>query len=130
MTERIDQEVALLQTAYPGLEWRADAFWARIPEYPVPPGPWTLAVIEVAFRIPPGLPGEAPYAFQVRPGLESTVGGAIGNYAYPVSNPCFGEGWGQFSWSPEEWAPHSEIRRGSNMFTFVRSFADRLKEGP
>jgi Prokaryotic E2 family E len=128
VSERIEQELALLRTVYPGLEWRPDTFWARIPAYPVPSGMWESSVAEVAFRIPPTV-GEQPYAFFVRPGLTAVDGRPITNYTYPASN-CFGDGWGQFSWAPEVWAPHVEITRGSNMLNFVRSFADRLREGP
>jgi hypothetical protein len=128
VSERIEQELTLLRAVYPDLEWRPDTFWARIPAYPVPRGPWQATVTEAAFRIPPTA-GEQPYAFFVRPGLAAIDGRPITNYTYPVST-CFGDGWGQFSWAPEVWAPHVEITRGSNMLNFVRSFADRLREGP
>jgi hypothetical protein len=126
--ERIEQELVLLRAVYPDLEWRPDTFWARIPAYSVPRGPWQARVTEVAFRIPPTV-GEQPYAFLVRPGLAAVDGRPITNYTYPVST-CFGDGWGQFSWAPEVWAPNVEITRGSNMLNFVRSFANRLREGP
>lgn len=125
---RIEQELALLRTVYPDLEWRPDAFWVRIPTYQVPGGLWVQSDLEVASRIPPTV-GEQPYAFSVRPGLTAADGRQITNYTYPSSN-CFGDGWGQFSWAPEVWEPHVEITRGSNMLNFVRSFAERLREGP
>lgn len=128
VTERIAQELALLATVYPDLEWRSDALWVRIPAFPVPAGDWVESEAEVAFRVPP-TEGEQPYAFFVRPGLTTTDGQPITNYTFPV-HTCFGEGWGQFSWAPETWAPHVEITRGSNMLNFVRSFSDRLREGP
>jgi hypothetical protein len=117
VSERIEHELALLLSLYPDLEWRPDTFWVRIPAYPVPSGPWEPTV------------GEQPYAFFVRPGLTAVDGRHITNYTYPTPT-CFGDGWGQFSWAPEVWAPHVEITRGSNMLNFVRSFADRLREGP
>jgi hypothetical protein len=128
VTERIEQELILLRAVYPDLEWRPDAFWARIPDYAVPPALWEPPEVEVAFRIPPTV-GEQPYAFWIRPGLRAIGGRQITNYTHPTST-CFGDGWGQFSWAPEVWAPHVEITRGSNMLNFVRSFADRLREGP
>lgn len=128
MSDRIDQELALLRTVYPDLEWRSDAFWVRIPVYSVPSGAWSQSSVEIACRVPPTV-GEQPYAFYVRPGLTTADGRAITNYTYPASTP-FGDDWGQFSWAPEAWAPHVEITRGSNMLNFVRSFADRLREGP
>lgn len=128
MTERLDQELALLRSVYPDLEWRSDAFWVRIPEYAVPSDLWVPSVVEVACRIPPTA-GEQPYAFYVHPGLSAADSRAITNYTFPAST-CFGEDWGQFSWAPDAWAPHVEITRGSNMLNFVRSFADRFREGP
>lgn len=126
--DRIEQELALLCSVYPDLEWRPDTFWVRIPSYTVPDGPWEPVAVEVSCRIPPTV-GEQPYAFLVRPGLVVADGRQVTNYTYPVSN-CFGDGWGQFSWAPEAWAPNVEITRGSNMLNFVRSFADRFREGP
>ena len=128
VSERIEQELALLRTVYPDLEWRPDTFWVRVPAYPVPSGPWVQPVVEVACRIPPTV-GEQPYAFFLRPGLTAADGRELTNYNYP-SSTCFGDDWGQFSWAPEVWTPHVEITRGSNMLNFVRSFADRLREGP
>jgi len=128
VADRIEEELALLRSAYPDLEWRPDAFSIRIPKYPVPPGLWRETFVEVACRVPPTV-GEQPYAFYVRPGVAATDGRAVTNYTYPVTT-CFGEDWGQFSWAPEVWAPHVVITRGSNMLNFVRSFADRLREGP
>jgi hypothetical protein len=128
VTERIEEELALLRTVYPDLEWCPDTFWVRIPAFLVPTGPWVESIVEVAFRIPPTV-GEQPYGFWVRPGLTAADGRPVTNYDYPVST-CFGDLWGQFSWAPETWAPHVVITRGSNMLNFVRSFADRLREGP
>ena len=129
VTERIEQELTLLRAVYPDLEWRPDAFWVRIPDYPVPVALWeTCSEGEVAFRIPPTV-GEQPYAFWVRPGLTAVGGRQITNYTYPTST-CFGDGWAQFSWAPEVRAPTWRSPASSNMLNFVRSFADRLREGP
>lgn len=130
MNERIQQELALLRSVFPDLEWREDVLWVRIPVYAVPPGPWKQESVEIAFRLPAGLPGEAPYAFLVRPGLQPATNTEIDRYTYPAPTPSFGDDWGQFSWAPEAWTPHAELTRGSNMLNFARSFADRLREGP
>jgi len=129
MNERVEQELSLLRAVYPDLDWRGDVLWARIPSYVVPAMMWKQREVEIAFQIPGELPGQAPYGFWVRPGLEAIDGRAISNYTYPVSIP-FGDGWGQFSWSPVTWEPKADITTGSNMVNFVRSFADRLREGP
>jgi hypothetical protein len=128
MNERIEQELALLKTVYPDLEWHPESFWVRIPSYPLPDEVWERSEIELAFQMPQILPGQQPYGFWVRPGLQLANGGTPTNYVYPVATPL-GERWGQFSWSPLSWQPKAEITAGSNMLNFARSIADRLREG-
>lgn len=128
MSEWLAQELSLLMVAYPLLEWRPQDLWARIPTYPLPGGIWTQEAVEIAFQLPPQLPGQAPYGFWVRPGLALRSGAGINNYSYPVAIP-FGPGWGQFSWAPEVWSPGPTPINGTNMLDFVRSFAARLAEG-
>lgn len=128
MNERIGQELALLKTVYPDLEWHPDSLWVRIPSYPLPDGVWEQSEIELAFQMPQNLPGQQPYGFWVRPDLRLANGAAPNNYTYPVATPL-GEGWGQFSWSLISWQPKADITAGSNMLNFVRSIAHRLREG-
>lgn len=128
MNERIEQELALLRTVYPDLEWHPDSLWVRIPSYVLPIGIWKLTEVELAFQMPANLPGQQPYGFWVRPGLELADGRPPNDYTPGVST-ALGNGWGQFSWSPETWQPQAEITTGSNMLNFVRSIADRLREG-
>jgi hypothetical protein len=126
MTDRIEAERALLRSAYPHVEFLESDPWARIPVYSVPGDIWTVTTCEVAFQMV--IAGQQPYGFWVRPGLVLKTGGTIQNYSFPVSTP-FGEGWGQFSWSPETWVPLADVRRGANMLAWVQSFADRLRQG-
>lgn len=126
MNERVGAEIALVRAAYPDLEVGPDG-WARIPSYRCPDDIWGVAAIEIAFSFPAGLPGQPPYAFLVRPAL--SLPGGIDNYSHPVSVPGFGDGWGQFSWSPEAWQPGPSVEKGSNMLVFVHSFAQRLSQG-
>jgi hypothetical protein len=128
MNERIEQEIGLLRTVYPDLEWHPDTFWVRIPSYSLPQDIWCQSKAELAFQMPQNLPGQQPYGFWVRPNLELAGGGAPGNYTYPISI-ALGDGWGQFSWSPSAWQPQTEITAGANMLNFVRSIAERLREG-
>lgn len=128
MNQRVDQELALLRTVYPELEWYPESFWIRLPAYTLPDGVWERSEIELAFQMPQNLPGQRPYGFWVRPNLALANGGSPNNYSYPVTI-SLGERWGQFSWSPISWQPTAEITSGSNMLNFVRSIADRLREG-
>jgi hypothetical protein len=127
MSERTAAEIELLRGAHPGLEFRALDGWVRLPSYPLQQAVWGRSECEVAFRVPE-LVGQPPYAFWVRPGLQLVTGAAIQNYSFPASTP-FGDGWGQFSWSPNEWRPAADIRLGSNMLHWVQSFEIRLEEG-
>ena len=130
MSERIDNEIALLQRSYSELEYASGGQWVRIPAYPLPPG-WSRAATDVAFPIPPGYPGTPPYGICVPVGLLFN-GGRPNNYTEPASNtPPFGGSWGVLSWTPHDgqWRPSADILPGSNLLDYVRSFADRFREG-
>ncbi len=126
MNERLAAELELLRTAFQDAEFREEDLWARIPAYLISPEVWGRTTCEIAFRFV--LPGQPPYGFWVRPGLTLISGAPIQNYSYPVATG-FGDGWGQFSWSPEEWAPGADVRHGANMLRWAQSFATRLAEG-
>jgi hypothetical protein len=130
--QRLGIELDFLRGTFPDLEYleAGEARWARIPVYPVPDG-WlyaggAVAAVEVAFEIPVQV-GQAPYAFYVRPALELPAGAAIGSYTAPAATP-WGEDFAKFSWQPETWAPKTNVRAGSSMLSFARSFAERLAE--
>lgn len=126
---RADQELRLLRAWFgEALEYRSDGQWVRVSEYQIPSDLWTPDTIEVCFQLPPGLPGQAPYAFHVRPQLLLMNGATINNYTFPTATP-FGDGWGTFSWQLAEWCPGAEPCSGTNMLDFARSIADRFREG-
>jgi hypothetical protein len=132
-TERINEELDLLRSAYPDLEYRlvAEVHWVRIPAYSVPVG-WVFGgdevkEAEIAFQIP-AQAGQAPYAFYVRPPVRLASGEAPGNYTETAATP-WGDDFAQFSWSANEpWVPKVDIRAGANMLNFARSFTDRLRD--
>jgi hypothetical protein len=126
----VEDNLALLRTAYPDLECRPDGgqHWVRIASYGLPAAIWTAEAVEVAFRIP-SQPGEAPYGFWVRPSPTLASGVAVQNYTFPASTP-WGTEWGQFSFAPAgPWQPKADVRAGANMLNFARGIADRLREG-
>lgn len=130
MEPRVDEELDLLRAWFGDrLDYRADGRWIRIQPYCLPGNLWTPDEAELAFQIPPGLPGQAPYGFHVRPGVRLVkTGSAPNNYTHPTSNP-WGDGWGTFSWQLDEWKPGAQAKDGSNMLDFARSIADRLRQG-
>jgi hypothetical protein len=128
MSTRVEQELALLQRRWRGLEYVEDGHWVRLPPGPVPAG-WSHATAEICFRIPAEA-ATPPYGFYVNPALLITTGDTTQtptNYTASASTPFDGE-WAMFSWSPLGWNPQAEVTRGDNMVHFVRSFQDRLEQ--
>jgi len=126
MMSRIDEELLLIRSEYPDLEYREEDFWARIPEYSVPEA-WGRACVQIAFQVPRDVFGQQPYGFWVSPPLVVPGGGQPANTSGPVATG-FGEGWQQFSWAPDGWQLGPDPRSGSNLLDSVRSFARRLAE--
>jgi hypothetical protein len=126
-SQRVIDELALLRTRYPELEFiESEGYWVRLLNFHVPPG-WSHSVVEVAFQIPAEA-AVAPYAFNVRPALTLADGGQPSNYTSPSVTP-WGADFAKFSWSPlEPWVPRAEIGKGANMLNFVSSFTYRLAE--
>ncbi len=130
MTERVRQELALLRGWWSSLEFVEAGLWVLLDGYQLPPAIWDRRTADVALQIPSQLPAQAPYGFYVFPHLQLNSGGAIGSYTYPAHEPPFARGpWGRFSWALTDWAPASDVLRGSNVVQFARSIADRLREG-
>jgi hypothetical protein len=124
--ERIQKELKLLRRHWPNLEYRPDCRWVRIPSYRLPEG-WSLTRTEAAFQIPIGYPETPPYGICVPAGL--TIRGLRpNNYAEPASVP-FPGAWGLLSWTPQSWYPTADLVTGSNLRSWVLSFADRFREG-
>jgi hypothetical protein len=126
---RVEQELQPLRTWFgEALEYFPDGHWLRLSEYRIPSDLWVPDVVEVCFQLPPGLPGQAPYAFHVRPQVRLVGGGTVNNYTYPTANPL-GDGWGTFSWQLADWRPGADPYSGTSMLDFARSIADRFREG-
>lgn len=134
MRSRIAEELALLRQFYQDVrhaEHGGDD-WFLIPRYRSPQG-WTRAsasVVEIpiTFFVTTAHPMSKPYAFMVPHDLR--WGATVPNNAGGVSKaPPFSAQWMQLSWDVEDWKPHAEIAKGSNLLTWARSFANRLKEG-
>ena len=128
MTERIQAELALIQQAFPDAMYQAEGHWVCLPSYPLPGG-WNKVATDVVFQISDGYPTAPPYGFYVHSGIQFE--GAIpNNYTDTASNePPFEGTWGQFSWTPNEWKPTGDVRRGSNLLQWSRGFVDRFQEG-
>lgn len=134
MRRRIEGEVDLLRRCYAEIEHKEHAGedWFRIPGYPFPPG-WSIgdiAITEapVVFKVAATYPGGQPYGFLAPSGIKFR-GAAPKNSGSAVGVPFDGSWW-QFSWAPDgTWSPTANVREGSNLLAWARSFAQRLEEG-
>lgn len=133
MRARIEQELALLRQYYPDIEHleHAGEDWFRLPRFPFPSG-WRIgntAITEapIAFKIVATYPTGEPYGFAAPAGINFN-GKPPTNPGSQVDYPFEGS-WQHFSWAPDGWHPTNDPRKGSNLLAWVRSFAQRLKEG-
>ena len=133
MRARIEQELALLRQHYPDIEHKEHGGedWFRLPRYPFPAG-WRIndaAISEtsIVFKIVAAYPTGEPYGFGASAGINFN-GTPPNNTGSAVASPFEGA-WQHFSWAPDGWTPTSEVRKGSNLVSWVRSFAERLGEG-
>lgn len=132
MNARLADELELLRRVYPDIEFRdVDHGWFMIPVYSPPP-PWRPEPVRVAFQLRAGYPGSSPYSFFVSPPLRTADEGAKPkqNYQEPAPTPFDGD-WSRFSWDADgSWSPGPTAAAGTNLLDFVRSFDERLREGP
>jgi hypothetical protein len=133
MRARIQQEFALLQQHYSGVEHKEHAGedWFKLARYPFPTG-WqigetSIETASIIFKIGAAYPGGEPYAFLAPMGLNFKGSPPINTTAAPAA-PFEGL-WLQFSWAPDGWSPADDVNKGSNLLIWARSFMHRLKEG-
>ncbi len=128
MNPRIEQEIALIRQYFPNAEYK-EGGWVRLPNFKIPNDKWMKDNDDFCFQIPTGYPGQPPYGFYVKGGLKPKGNNQNpSNYAEAKDTP-FGGMWGKFSWQVDgEWQPTADVRSGSNLISFIRSFNDRLSE--
>jgi len=128
---RIDDELALLNEHYSGVEFQRQGVWFRIPGYGIATPGWTPDDPDVCFQIADTFPSAAPYGFYVPVGIKFN-GEIPTEYKEPApSQPPFPGAWGFFSWQPEDgqWRPGATVKSGSNLTDWVRGFAKRFEDG-
>jgi len=127
MPSRIEEELELLRTRFPNLEFEPRGNWVRITSYSLPTG-WNRNATDVAFQFVS--PPAAPYGIYVPSGLLFSDQRPT-NYSEPAGNVPFAGTWGIFSWSPGdgEWRPSTTVVNGTNYLNWVLGFASRFKEG-
>lgn len=128
MSARIEEELQLLRTRFPDLEFFQNGNWVRLRRYPLPEG-WNRQTTDVAFQIV--APPQGPYGIYVPAGLQFR-GSKPNNYTEPATNLALTEEtWGIFSWTfgDGEWQPATTAAGGSNYLNWALGFAARFAEG-
>lgn len=128
MNARIEAELKLLRLHYDQAEHiESDGLhWFHVQGVRTPDG-WSPDVIAVAFSVTQGYPGAQPYGFFVPMAL--VLGGMPPSESSAQHQPPFPGVWRFLSWTLEDWRATDDIRTGGNLWAWVRSFPQRLKEG-
>lgn len=90
------------------------------------PTGWTPEAVPVAFWVTQGYPGVQPYGFFVPAALAFPGDPPVAGLP---QQPPFGGAWRFLSTQPEEWRAGADVRTGSNLWGWVRSFTPRMQEG-
>ena len=128
MNKRFAEEVALLRVHYEAIEYkeRDGQHWFHVSGFCTPEG-WSPDIITVAFSVTSAYPGAKPYGFYTPQNLVREGRSLEGGNA--SCQPPFEGQWTFLSWDPVNWRPTAEVRTGSNLWGWVRSFRGRLLEG-
>ncbi len=128
MNDRIASELALLRQHYADVDYLASGamHWFRVNALKAPPG-WSPAEFSAVFAVTEGHPGAEPYGFFVP--NELSLNGAPPQTASAQHQPPFQGGWRFLSWQPQGWRATADVKSGSNLWGWVRTFVHRLCEG-
>jgi len=120
--ERIEEELRLLGHHYDDVDRqeRGGLQWFRVADLRTPED-WSPGTIDVVFSVTQGYPGAQPYGFFV-PVTLMRAGAPPSEHAAPHQPPFPGT-------SPVGWRPTADVQTGSNLWGWVRSFVQRLREG-
>lgn len=126
MQERIAEEIRLLKEKYHSLQFGEGYAWVMIPDFNLPDG-YNRKTTRLLFLISASYPHASPDNFYVDAGLRFANNNPLTNYSEGAQVPIQGS-WGCFSWHPEVWQSSSEISKGDNLLTFIKSVNLRLRE--
>jgi len=128
MNPRIEAELALLRQHYAQVDYLAAnaLHWFKVHVLKTPEG-WSPPEIPVVFAVTEGHPGAQPYGFYVP--AELSLNGKPPSEHKAPHQPPFEGAWRFLSWQPEGWRATGDVRTGSNLWGWVRTFIHRLREG-
>lgn len=124
--QRIAEELELLRSRWPDLEYREPGRWVLLPRYSTP-DTCIQDQVAIVFQIKAQHPGDAPYGFYVRKPIERQDGRGFLRTT-DAKDPPFEGPWVKFSWRPVEWRPAATAREGSNLYDWALTFWERLAE--
>lgn len=131
MDERVKQHITMLKTQFSELE--SGENWVYVPHYPLPENQYNKDSTKLLIIIPLGYPEIPPDDFFVDVDLKNKDGTPIQNFqeGSKSSNgstvPILEGEWGWFSWHPDSWRINTDIEKGDNLITFLRSVNIRLR---
>lgn len=126
LEDRLNQELALLQSKFPGAMRNGN--WFLVPNFPLPPG-WGREHADIAIFIRAGYPGVGPYGIYIPQDLRFN-GQQPDNYQPRAEQqPPFDGSWAMLSWEAEKWFGHTDVRAGHNLLTWTDGFTKRLQQG-
>lgn len=128
MNERMTDELTLLRWHYAKVDHHAAnaMHWFKVQMLKTPEQ-WMPPEIPVIFAVTEGHPGAQPYGFFV-PDELNLNGKPPSEHQAPHPPPFEGK-WRFLSWQPEGWCATADVRSGSNLWGWVRTFMYRLREG-
>ena len=127
---RIDSELELLRRHYPRVDHldQTALHWFMVHDY-VMPDPCSPRKSRVVFCVNNAPSDANPYGFFILDELRHD--GRPFATKSPPHPPPFDGCWLFLSWAPAcGWFPGQDVKSGDNLWTWTRSFADRLVEGP
>ena len=127
LVERLAQEEPLLRKAFPDAILDAEALVVVLRDHPLPAG-WSHDHTDVLFAIPLNYPAGQPDNVCARPDLTLVGGGAPGN-SQGIQQHA-GRTWLQFSYhiDPNDWRPHADAAKGSNLADYLAGALSRFQE--
>lgn len=127
LAERLAQEWPLLRQAFPEATINSGALVVVLHDHPLPAG-WSHDHTDVLFAIPLNYPAGQPDNVCARPDL-TLAGGATPGNSQGIQQHA-GRSWLQFSYhvDPNDWRPHADAAKGSNLADYLVGALSRFQE--
>jgi hypothetical protein len=127
LAERLVQEEALLCQAFPQVTLDSEALVVILHDYSLPAG-WSHERTDVLFAVPLNYPAGQPDNVCARPDL-TLYGGVTPGNSQGIQQHA-GRPWLQFSYhiDPNDWRPHADVAKGSNLADYLAGALSRFQE--